>query len=256
MTWLIYDGSLVGLLSSIFAIYERRLGNVRICKAGVFQPDAFAEVIIVESEPVKAKRVWSGMKKRLSAKGLGWFYYTWLSELPDMENALTAFARKVFASNNNIENNFGDPAVLKLSDTAKKVGREKHRMEAFVRFRQTKENIYYATVEPDFNVLPLIAPHFKNRYADQHWLIYDIRRKYGIYYNADTYQVSEVTIDWKEGIKPGKEAGVVFTPEESKYQELWQDYFKSTGIAERKNMRLHIQHVPRRYWKHLTEKTA
>ena len=41
---------------------------------------------------------------------------------------------------------------------------------------------------------------------------------------------------------------------EELYQKLWQQYFSSVNIAARKNMKLHIQHMPKRYWKHLVEK--
>lgn len=49
----------------------------------------------------------------------------------------------------------GFERVLKVAQTAKKVGRKKHRMEAFVRFQLTKDNIYFVNIEPNFNVLPL-----------------------------------------------------------------------------------------------------
>ncbi len=254
MTWLLYDGTFAGLLSSVFAVYERKLSIVRICTYSSFQPDAFATTISIDSDTTKAARVWKGLQKKLSSKGLKWIYYTYLSQLPDMENAMMSFIRLVFAAGGNVENDYGNPVVLSLSDITRKVGREKHRMEAFVRFRQTKENLYYAAVEPDFNVLPIITPHFKNRYADQHWLIYDVKRRYGIQHNCNDHKVNEVTISWNEGVKPGNESSEVFTPEEGWYQKLWQDYFKSTGIPHRKNMRLHVQHVPRRYWKYFTEK--
>ena len=47
-------------------------------------------------------------------------------------------------------------------------------------------NYITAIVQPDFNVLPLIEKHFRERYADQRWLIYDVRRKYGLYYDLQT----------------------------------------------------------------------
>lgn len=31
-------------------------------------------------------------------------------------------------------------------------------------------------------------------------------------------------------------------------------HFKSTNITERKNTKLHVQHIPKRYWRYLTEK--
>ena len=43
---------------------------------------------------------------------------------------------------------------------------------------------------------------------------------------------------------------------EARYQHLWQTYFKHVTIAERKNLRHHIQQMPKRYWRYLTEKQA
>lgn len=71
-------------------------------------------------------------------------------------------------------------------------------MKAYVRFKLTKDQLYYAFVEPDHNVLPLIAGHFKGRYAGQRWLIYDVKRKYGIYYDLQT--VTTVEIDFNSAI--------------------------------------------------------
>lgn len=46
----------------------------------------------------------------------------------------------------------------------------------------------------------------------------------------------------------------VFATQEFEFQKLWQDYFKSTNIESRKNMKLHTRHIPKRYWKYLSEK--
>jgi probable DNA metabolism protein len=124
-------------------------------------------------------------------------------------------------------------------------------MEAFVRFQLTKDGLYYAIVEPDFNVLPLLITHFKNRYADQRWMIYDARRRYGMYYNL--VEVEQVEIAFEEDTNKGKDITALYDEDELLYQHLWQRYFKSVNIAARKNIKLHIQHMPRRYWKHLTE---
>ena len=95
------------------------------------------------------------------------------------------YIQKLMRTQNGKYLDYSDSTVLHISQLARKVGREKHRMEAFVRFQLTKDNIYFANIEPDFDVLPLISKHFRDRYADQQWLIYDVKRKYGIYYNLD-----------------------------------------------------------------------
>jgi hypothetical protein len=90
------------------------------------------------------------------------------------------------------------------------------------------------------------------RYADQQWLIYDTKRKYGLYY--DKQQVDFLTMSFETETGSGKDIRNVYSEQEELYQKLWQRYFSSINIAARKNMKLHIQHMPRRYWKFLTEK--
>jgi probable DNA metabolism protein len=53
-----------------------------------------------------------------------------------------------------------------------------------------------------------------------------------------------------------KVANVVaaFGEDESAYQYLWKNYFTSVNIVSRKNTKLHLRHIPKRYWKYLTEK--
>ncbi len=123
-------------------------------------------------------------------------------------------------------------------------------MEAFVRFEKMKDGVYFAKIDPDFNVLPLIRNHFRKRYQDQKWMIYDLRRHYGIFYDLETcdFFYPEEKIDLKN-------LSEKFHEEENNYQKLWQRYFDKTNIKERKNMKLHLQHVPKRYWKYLTEKS-
>jgi probable DNA metabolism protein len=243
-----YDGSFDGLLSAIFYVYEYKLSDVEIQRDTEPKP-LFGEVIFVPIDDEKAKRVWKSIKEK--SKNSWKFYYSFLSERSDMERTLLAYAQHVF-DQGNVAGDYGNDAVMQVSKIAKSVGREKHRMEAFVRFRLTKDNIYFATIEPDFNVLPIILKHFKSRYADQEWIIYDLKRKYGIRYDLE--KVEEVQFDFENNFNPTETSELIFAQEELEFQELWKNYFKSTNIKSRKNMKLHIRHVPKRYWKYLSEK--
>ena len=129
--------------------------------------------------------------------------------------------------------------------------REKHRMEAFIRFQKTADGLFYCGIDPDFNVIPLLANHFKNRYTDQQWIIYDIKRHYGIFYNLHTVEEIQMDIDINLLKKSNQH---MLDEQEALYADLWKNYFKSTNIVARKNTKLHTQHVPKRYWKYLTEK--
>lgn len=249
MTTLIFDGTWTGILCCVFEIFDKKLKEVSVVREDHFQPDVFSTAQRVYSDEVSAKRVWAGVAKRISKKSLNSLYSCYLSELPRIENVICAFMRLAFEMEESPEYAYANPIVLRISQVDKMVHREKHRMEAFVRFQLTKDGLYYSSVEPDFNVLPLIARHFKNRYADQRWLIYDQKRNFGIYYDLEN--VSEVTISNTE-IDGNKKD--IFQEDEFLYQKLWSEYFKHVNITERKNQRLHLMHVPKRYWKYLTEK--
>jgi probable DNA metabolism protein len=47
---------------------------------------------------------------------------------------------------------------------------------------------------------------------------------------------------------------IAFDEDEVYYQNLWKQYYQSTNIVARRNMKLHLQYVPKRYWKYLVEK--
>jgi len=248
----IFDGSLPGLLTAVFEWFERKPGKVVLKSIGIFQPEAFAESFTVTTDMAKADRVWKGLQQKLSKIWLRKFYCSYLSEIPEACNHLFHFSIYIFKNEAGAEGNYGNENVMALSKYAKSVEREKHRMEAFIRFQKTGDGLFYASIDPDFNVLPLISNHFKNRYADQPWVIYDLKRKYGLYYNLDT--AAEITIGFAEGINKQKPAPGLMDENEALYAALWKDYFKSANIIPRKNTKLHVQHVPKRYWKYLTEK--
>lgn len=250
----IYDGSYQGLFTAIFDIYARNCTNAAIVKRGNMDALSFADNIEVYTDEAKARRVLAGLEKKVSTECLHNLYCCYLSEIRGIENTILQFAQYVFSGVENAENNFGHPAVLEVVQTARKLGREKHRFEAFVRFENISERLFYAPIDPDYNVLPLIVPHFKRRYADQDWIIYDTKRKYGIHYDQQTETINEITIDFAAADETPLPADIVFDPEEKLYQELWKNYFKSVNIPVRKNRKLHLRHIPKRYWKYLVEK--
>jgi probable DNA metabolism protein len=249
----IFDGSFEGLLTSVFESYEYKHNDIFIKAKIHHAPALLEELHEVNSDEVKSRRVLDGLKKKLSKDWYNKLFKVYLSELAEAYQHLFDFMRYAFDSNISIESNYGHPAVIALTKIDKSVNRERHRMKAFIRFQETADGTFYAPVEPDYNVLPLIATFFKNRYADQKWIIYDVKRKYGLYY--DLQEVSEVTFDFVDEVKESSALQPqVLDEKETLYSILWNDYFKSTNIPARKNMKLHIQHVPKRYWKYLTEK--
>jgi len=251
MTILVYDGSFEGWLTSVFVVYEYKIADPSIMHEKYRPQTLFGESREVISDKSKAERVYKKLKEKVSANSFQQLFKTFLSEEKGIEDVLLRYVQYVLRSKNIVDNDFSHPDVLYVQQMSRKVHREKHRMEAFVRFQLTKDQLYYSLIQPDFNVLPLISNHFKKRYADQRWLIYDTVRKYGLYYDLE--KVEEVQIEFSDAVQ-GHSAESILDDREMLYQELWQQYFKSVNISARKNMKLHIQHMPRRYWKYLVEK--
>lgn len=254
MQLIVYDGSFEGFLTAVFDVYEYKFSDVQFSPEQNYQQSIFNDAHEVHTDETRAARVWTGLKERITTDGLNQLYRAFLSEKRNIESTLLSYIRYAFKSKGSIEQDYSHRAVLSIAQTARIVYREKHRMEAFIRFQLTKDGLFYAVVEPDFNVLPLIKKHFYERYADQNWLIYDARRKYGLYY--DQQKIEQVAICFNEEAVSPNDITSIYDEHEELYQKLWKQYFSSVNIKARKNMKLHIQHMPRRYWKHLTEKSS
>lgn len=249
----VFDGSFPGFLTAVFESFERRHFDVTPIRQEEFSGVLFEETLEIITDQEKAQRVQKGLKKTLKGTMTNDIFKVFLSEKPDAWKSCFNLIQKVFKGETEIFDNFGDADVITFDRTLTSVNRERHRMTAFIRFQKSDDSMFHCVIEPDFNVLPLIAEFFTKRYADQKWLIYDIRRKYGLLY--DKQSVSEVYLTVTQQNSLSRPDDIIFIdPKEEQYQNLWKQYFKSTNIEARKNLKLHLQHVPRRYWKYLVEK--
>lgn len=253
---LIYDGSYEGLLSCIFVIFKERNVPAAICAEASYQPSLLDAATRVSTNDEWAMRVLKGIDARTHAHASRLVYKIFLSELPSSEMLIYQIIQAIIRTGDeSILTNFADPAILQAAQIEKMINREVHRMHAFVRFQKSQDGLFYAAVNPDFNVLPLIGDHFERRYADQSWLILDAKRHYGLYYDQVT--MSFVSMDdpvfaVTESLLQSNE----FQDEkELEYQTLWKNYFQAVNINQRNNAKLHLRHMPRRYWKYLTEKS-
>ncbi|MBS9525288.1 TIGR03915 family putative DNA repair protein [Litoribacter ruber] len=252
MSYFTYDGSFDGLLTAIFESYALKIAEPQIYIEGDLGPQLFEKIHKVSADQEKAERVKTKIQSLLGKSGLQSLWKATLSEQTNVGNIVSGVVRYALKSEKDVLKDYGHPSVLALQEIMKKLSRERHRMTAFVRFKLASDQIYYATIEPDFDVLPLISEHFKNRYADQKWMIFDLKRNYGVFY--DLTKVVPVEFHQTENSETPALISIEWDDTEMEFQSLWKNYFKSTNIASRKNPKLHLQHVPKRYWKYLVEK--
>jgi probable DNA metabolism protein len=251
----IYDGTYEGLLTCIFTVFNERTTPTAITPEGIYQPSLLDITQRIATSEDSAARVLKGVDERSQSRASFLMYKIFLSELPSCEMLIYGLVRAIIRQGNSaILENFANPHILTAAQIDKMINREVHRMHAFVRFQKSEDGLFCAAIDPDFNVLPLIGDHFERRYADQSWLIFDTRRHYGLYYDQEKMEFVGPDNAVLERTVRLLQTNELQDEKEKQYQTLWKHYFKSVNINERNNAKLHLRHMPRRYWKYLIEK--
>lgn len=250
---LIYDGSFNGFLTAIFKAFEEKMVVSDIQKESKGQEGLFSETEVVFTQIDLAKRVWTGIGKKsnLAIKNV---YFAFLSETKGIELLLYRYVRNLFAGSGVSEQDHREDLILKVGQLAHMVAREKRRTETSVRFQLTRDQVHFAAIDPDFNILPLISKHFRSRYADRPWIIYDTKRKYGLYYNLNCVEL--VSLDLREIYSGRVVKGDRFLQETASDQEMWDNYFKDVPILLHLNKKLYNTRSTRRNLGYSREKTA
>lgn len=256
MTVYVFDGTIDGLLSAVFDTFLLKEEPEQLLKGGDALPLFCKRIHQVKTDSEKACRVWSGLEKKLPKEALRMITTSLLSEQSELWQPLFMLMCKVFRQGRDVVRNFADPDVLTVTQTARRVAQEAHRMMQFVRFQKAKDGTYLAVISPDHNVLPLVIGHFHDRFNDQPWLIYDRHRHYGYHYDGQSPPIrisfeDEASVPFS--LSDGKLSDDVLSSDDHLLQDLWRTYFKAICIRERLNPRKQLKDMPRRYWKYLTE---
>ena len=204
-------------MTAVFDAYSRKVFPDRLLTEGSIAPMFTTEEYTVIAQEEKALRVWAALEKKMSKGACNMLTNAWLAEEEGKDDLLFRFIRKTLDSKVSIETNFGDDDVLQLHRLARKVAHEELYIKQFVRFQKAADDIYFAPIAPVHNALPLAIEHFKDRFSNQKWVIYDLKRKYGYYYDLQGCQ--EMTLDKDEHILNGKLDEELMAQDEKLFQE-------------------------------------
>ncbi|MCJ2014243.1 UdgX family uracil-DNA binding protein [Methylobacterium sp. J-076] len=134
-----------------------------------------------------------------------------------------------------------DPLVHRLNLMAKAIGRDLHKMHAFLRFRRTTDDgdeRYVAWFEPDHHILEAAAPFFVRRFAGMRWTILTPEGRAVWDGDALTYG------------PPGSRGDV---PEGDGFEAGWQTYYETTFNPARVNPKAMRAEMPKKYWRNMPE---
>ena len=242
-----YDSTFDGFLSVVFEIYRQHLDVGEICPDRCCDSPCnfFLQPFRIETSCESSTRLKRAIVNQANADVLNVLETAFRSEESGVEMKILVYLRKLFAGNDpNYGKNPASDEMLPLFMLARSVRHEAGGMLGLVRFDKTPDGIYFSEIEPRYDILPMIIGHFKGRFANENWVIYDSKRGYGVFY--DGKRATEITIPDMAGVRSAT------SPDET--VRLWQDYYKSIAIKERENPRLLRRCLPTRYWKHLPER--
>lgn len=240
----LYDGTFNGYLTALFYAYTDK-EHPSIYKVTAYHPTLFTESKVIPYEKDKSERVYNSIINKLSYKTFDNLYLCYLSEIPEAETLGLNYIKLCYTYGDSINLAKNNDLIRKVDLTCQRVWREVHRFYGFVRFKEIHSMVFYATIEPDFNILPLLMGHFKARFSDQYFIIHDPKRKCAIIYNKK--EIFLQYLSEEESLKLSRAS--IKDP----FENLFKSYFESTTIKERSNPKQQRAYLPKRYHKHLVE---
>ena len=239
----IYDGSFEGLLSAVhYAYYHREEPDEIVC-ADRLQHNFIAQYVTIESDAEKFKAVYNSIRKKISDRALYDIYLTYLSAEDDKATAIYKYLRLGYKLGIHIQQHLQEDCVLRVNKISSYVSMETHKLKGFVRFSEMEGGVLYSPITPVNNVLKLLCPYFADRLPSRPWVICDTSRHAAAIYDTNQWVIRDVdTITLPK-----------YGQDEEHYQQLWKAFYNSICIESRKNPKLRMQMMPKRYWHNMTE---
>lgn len=137
-----------------------------------------------------------------------------------------------------------DPDTRQCHIWAKAIGRDIHKMHAFVRFRligqddQTGREQFVAWFEPTYHIVRLATPFFEKRFAGMDWSI--LTPDECAHWNGEALFFT-----------PGLDRSQA--PSADAHDDLWRTYYRSIFNPARLKIKAMQSEMPQKYWKNLPE---
>lgn len=240
MRYYIVDGSEDCFYTAVFEAYKER--DCIITSEKNVQLGLGFELTDVTTDPEKAKRV----RAKLNALDSGAEEDVSLllrSNDALKENVAFAYVKLIIKHGGAVRSMLADPTVLEMTEIRTRVFGEAHKLKGFLRFMENAEGVLYAPYSPDNDITDMLAVHFAARFANQRFVIHDVKRKIAAMYDGQEIVMTRVG-----------DAEIYLSEYEAYFENLWRQYYKSVNIESRPHEKQMKGYMPVRYWKFLPEK--
>lgn len=162
---------------------------------------------------------------------------------PLKESAAFEYIKLIIRCGGAVRNMLAHPTVIEMNAIRSRVTGEAHRLKGFLRFMENADGVLYAPYSPDNDITEMLALHFAARFANQKFVIHDIKRKIAALYDGGEIVMTGV-----------RDAEIYLSEYEAYFENLWKQYYKAVNIESRPHEKQMKGYMPVRYWKFLPEK--
>ena len=249
----ICEDSIEGIFTAIYDAWNSRYGHDNIgiqleSTGGVgINMELFSEYISVKVDEEKTRKVAGSIQKKISEDAYNMVCHAALSEAAEKADTIYRFLILGFSMGSKVVDDLSNDVVMNIFKLNRNVSNEVHHFLGFLRFAESKENILLAKINPKNDVLRLMAPHFSDRLGLENFVIYDERRKTAIVHRSGFPWI--YTIADNLNMDKFKEQ----SEQEEEFQLLWNIFFETIAIEDRKNLKLQQNNLPKRFRGNMTE---
>jgi probable DNA metabolism protein len=236
-----YDGSFDGLLCCVFESYAQNEIPADILPEGTPMPELLP-IKAIETLPDRANRVRRSIPEKMGLHTLDFIRRAFLTCCPQKELRILQVMRLGYRYGSAVLNRLTDEPVHALFAAVNHLNCEVNHYMGFIRFSDAGGALT-AQIEPKNIVLPLMARHFGERYPQEQFLIYDKTHGMVLLHEDCSLQIFNAE-DFNQPC-PGEE--------EMKFRSLWRLFYDTIEIKDRHNPRCRMSHMPKRYWRFMTE---
>jgi probable DNA metabolism protein len=239
----LYDGTLEGMLTAVFEAFRRKEEPLNIVEERCLQQSLLCSYIPILTDVAKAERVRNGVTTTLGERVYENLKQVFLSDDERKGGVIVRYLLYTMRKGKRACSHLANPAVDSFEDVLGQVAKEAHYMLQFVRFAQLQNGVYFSRIEPRASVVPLIMGHFATRFNIQPFMIYDARHGLSGVFDTERWWL----VDARDIQEPSQ------TLAEDGFQALWQTFYDTIAIEERRNPTCQRNFMPKRFWGNLCE---
>lgn len=245
------EDSMEGIFTAIYEAWDskKQLQQCHIEIEGQNNYRLFCEYFYSRADSIKADKVLRTIKNRFGLDTYKMINEALLSDKPEKAQAVFKMVEIGIKCQyrSDIIHNLSNEYIRQVFELSRFVNREAGHLLEFFRFKELSNGVLFAKIVPKCNVLPIIAPHFTDRFPKENFIIYDEIHEQAAVHVMDRnwFLVNKDEMNMQRLTE--------FSKEEDEYQKLWVAFFNSISIKERENKKLQSQNMPKRFQKYCSE---